>query len=237
MNHVLLNINAAIGFKVLSLKSCWQRSWRWEQLRFVVPARCVFAVLQPMSSQRVSSSLILHFRVRKEEKDWGGGELWARDSWTNRGNRKREREGQEGGETLSFSLSVPRNLSKPIYLGPLALRALWVLSFSDRWKEMSCLGWNLKPTSCQRWTGLSERERAEVWIWFRLAIWLVGRHQKEQQTKVLTHPSVFVVGRNVKIETVEVILLLSFSIKSNNTKIFSERFKGPCWTPKFKKQT
>lgn len=45
---------------------------------------------------------------------------------------ERERDEQEEGETLSFSLSVPRNLSKPINLGPLALRALWVLSFSDR---------------------------------------------------------------------------------------------------------
>lgn len=173
--------------EVFSSCCCWQRSQRWEQLRLVVSARCVCAVLQPMSSRRVSSSLIL---LQSQERGEGGA---LGEGQLNKQREQREREEQEGDETRSFSPSVPRNLSKPINLGPLALRAFWVLSFGDRWKEMSWLGWNLKPTSRQRWTGLGERQRAEVWIWFRSAVWLAGRHQKEQQTEVLTHGRVFVV--------------------------------------------
>ncbi len=96
----------------------------------------MFAVLQPTSSRRVSSSPILHFRVRKEQEErgasFGRGTAEQTEGTEGEREREREREDQEGGETLSFSLSVPRNLSKPIYLGPLALRALWVLSFGDR---------------------------------------------------------------------------------------------------------
>lgn len=84
-----------------------------------------------MSSRRVSSSLILHLRVRKEEEEGGGGFKLLGEGQLNK-QREQRRGGTGGGEGLTFSLSVPRNLSKPIYLGPLALRALWVLSFGDR---------------------------------------------------------------------------------------------------------
>lgn len=152
---------------------CWRRSGRWEQLSFVV---CLLWV-----NEFKTCFLQPHPALQSQERGGGGGPgLWARDSWTNRGNREREGEEGEGEGTLPFPLSVPRNLNKPVYLGgPRALRALWVLSFGDRWKEMSRLRWNLRPTPRQSWTGLAER--AEVWIRFRLA----GRDQKEQQTEVL----------------------------------------------------
>lgn len=64
-----------------------------------------------------------------------------------------QREGDRRGEKpWVFLLNVPRNLSKPINLWPLAFQALWVLSFSERGKEMSCFNWNLRPTLHQKWT-------------------------------------------------------------------------------------
>ena len=62
--------------------------------------------------------------VRKEEEDLEGRALGEGQL-----NKQREQRERERG---SYSPSVPRNLSKPIYPGPLALRALWVLSFVDR---------------------------------------------------------------------------------------------------------
>lgn len=93
-----------------------------------------------MSSRRVSSSLILHFRGRKEEErgGWGGSSGQGTAEQTEGTERERER-GEEvlRSSTSSSSASVPRNLSEPVYLGGreggwLALRARWVLSFSDR---------------------------------------------------------------------------------------------------------
>lgn len=73
---------------------CWRRSGRWEQLSFVV---CLLWV-----NEFKTCFLQPHPALQSQERGGGGGPgLWARDSWTNRGNRERER-GRRGREPCLF---------------------------------------------------------------------------------------------------------------------------------------
>lgn len=68
-----------------------------------------------------------------KRRRFGAGGGWALgeeqlNKQCREGDRRREK-------PRVFLLCAPRNLSKPINLGPLALRALGVLSFCDRWKK------------------------------------------------------------------------------------------------------
>lgn len=91
---------------------------------FVVAARCAFTEFKTCFLQ-------CHPALQSQGRR-GGGLSSGRGTAGQTGNREREWEEQEGGETLSFSLNVPRNLSEPFNLRPLALQGRWVLGFSGR---------------------------------------------------------------------------------------------------------
>lgn len=102
-----------------------------EQLRFVAAARRVFAVSPAGEFKTCFLQPHPALTGRKEEEDSQGRALG--EGQLNKQREQRERERESGGNRRgSDSPSVPRNLSKPIYPGPLALQALWVLSFVDR---------------------------------------------------------------------------------------------------------
>lgn len=151
----------------------WQCSRRCEELRFVAPALGVFAVLQMWNQD---NSLILDFRVRKEEAVW----CWRGLSfgW----GTAEQTEWREGDRNPEFFSCVRHVIwANPLISGRWLFGPLgcWV-SVTDE-KKRGWFDWNLRPTSCQKWTIL--RERAEFWIYFDMVVRLAERHQKDPQAE------------------------------------------------------
>lgn len=111
-----------------------------------------------------------------KRRRFGAGGGWALgEEQLNKQSVERETGGERNPEFFSCVRHViwanPLIWGRWLF-GPLGC---WV-SVTDE-KKRGWFDWNLRPTSCQKWTIL--RERAEFWIYFDMVIWLAERHQKD----------------------------------------------------------